>query len=574
MSDQQIAEQAIRLIREDQAAVEPLEPDEPQNQETPKGGAEIFPPPTSPMAVARKLQPGWEQDGQLTLRCWRHTWMRWHRAHWAEVDEAEVKATLYRRLEHAQYLAFVKGEPEQKPWAPTKRKISDLLDATAAITILPTTVDSPSWTDRREEGVIVACRNGLLRVGDRKLLDHDPRFFNLVSVPFDYDPAAPEPTRWLEFLADTWTDEQGQIDQDSINLLQEFFGYVVSGRTHLHKILLIIGPTRSGKGTIARVLTSMIGKGNMAGPTLASLATNFGLSPLMGKPLAIVSDARLAGGSSHQVVERLLTISGEDTIDIDRKYKDPWTGRLPTRFMILSNELPNFGDASGAIAHRFMVLTMTKSWLGKENTALTKELTNELPGILNWALDGLARLAENGRFTEPVSSVEAVVSMKDSASPISAFVRECCEVGRGLDIAVDELWTAWKDWCEENGRDRPGTKQQLSRNLQAVVPQIRVFKPHGEPRRYSWIRLADENKTHNGLPSGSSGSAGSPTSPPPAAEPSEPLEPLSDPLLVQHSTPVGCRRWLPAENRLCGATENLIEYQVGLLCPEHQPRRQ
>src|SRR5262249_25859962 len=125
------------------------------------------------------------------------------------------------------------------------------------------------------------------------------------------------------------------------------------------------------------------------GPTLASLGTQFGLSPLLGKPLAIVSDARLGGGNVHQVVERLLTVSGEDMIDVDRKFRDPWTGKLPTRFMILSNELPRFGDASGAIAARFIVLQQTRSWLGKEDPHLTGALLGELPGILGWALDGL-----------------------------------------------------------------------------------------------------------------------------------------------------------------------------------------
>jgi putative DNA primase/helicase len=102
--------------------------------------------------------------------------------------------------------------------------------------------------------------------------------------------------------------------------------------------MLLIGPTRSGKGTIARVSAALLGKGNVAGPTLASLGTNFGLSPLLGKPLAVVSDARLTGGNVHQVVERLLSVSGEDLLTVDRKYREPWTGKLPSRFLILSNE--------------------------------------------------------------------------------------------------------------------------------------------------------------------------------------------------------------------------------------------
>jgi putative DNA primase/helicase len=59
-------------------------------------------------------------------------------------------------------------------------------------------------------------------------------------------------------------------------------------------------------------------------------------------------DARLGSRADNMIaVERLLSISGEDTITIDRKYRDPWTGRLPARFMILTNELPRFSDSSG-----------------------------------------------------------------------------------------------------------------------------------------------------------------------------------------------------------------------------------
>ena len=82
------------------------------------------------------------------------------------------------------------------------------------------------------------------------------------------------------------------------------------------------------------------------------------------------------------LVERLLSISGEDSLTIDRKYEDYWFGKLDSRFMILSNELPAFGDASGAIATRFVVLALTRSWLGRENHHLTDGLLDELPGIL------------------------------------------------------------------------------------------------------------------------------------------------------------------------------------------------
>lgn len=462
-----------------------------------------MPPPTNPMAVARQLAPAWhhKETGLQTRRYWRGTWMRWEGSYWREMDDQEVRASLYKKLEHSWYVAGLDKDGKEviKPWSPTKRKISDLMEAISAVTHLRPSVDAPEWISRdglsRDsehsythgvESPIVACTNGLLRVQDRELLPLTPGFFNLVSVPFDFDPEATAPT-WEQFLKGVWPDSP-----ESIAALQEWFGYVLSGRTDQQKIVLIVGPTRSGKGTIARILTNLVGKGNMAGPTLAGLATNFGLSPLLGKSLAVISDARLAGRDGHQVVERLLTISGEDTIDVDRKFKDPWTGKMPTRLMILSNELPNFGDASGVIARRFIVLNMEVSWLGKEDTDLTDKLAAEMPGILNWALDGLARLEKNGHITEPPGSADAVTTMQDTASPTSAFVRECCDKGPTHEVLVDELWDAWKDWAEDQGI-RPGSKAMLGRNLQSVVPQAKRTRPRDDSGRqiptYSGIGL-------------------------------------------------------------------------------------
>jgi putative DNA primase/helicase len=71
----------------------------------------------------------------------------------------------------------------------------------------------------------VACSNGLLHVGTRRLLDLTPLFFNRVAVPFEYEPTASEPVRWLQFLNQLWPE-----DLESIAALQEFFGYVLSGR--------------------------------------------------------------------------------------------------------------------------------------------------------------------------------------------------------------------------------------------------------------------------------------------------------------------------------------------------------
>ena len=132
-------------------------------------------------------------------------------------------------------------------------------------------------------------------------------------------------------------------DAESIALAQEMAGYAVSGDTSLQKILLLVGPTRAGKGVFANVVSALVGRHNVGAPTLAGMTTNFGLQDLIGKTLAVVSDARLGAKSNvAALAERLLSISGEDALTVDRKYRPPWTGPLGVRFLLLTNELPRF----------------------------------------------------------------------------------------------------------------------------------------------------------------------------------------------------------------------------------------
>jgi putative DNA primase/helicase len=446
----------------------------------------LLPSPSEPMAVARIFADECLHNGTPTLRHWRGAWWMWQTSHWVEADDRALRSILYRFTEHAFY---VQGKMP-KPWAPTRRKIIDLADALSAICFLQNDIDQPNWLDATgQDGVIVSFANGLLDVERRRLIPHTPLFFNQTSVPFNFDPKALEPDCWLKFIGELWPNEP-----DAIKVLGEWFGYVISGRTDLHKILLMVGPTRGGKGVIARVLSALVGRKNVAGPTLNSLGGEFGLTPLIGKPLAIISDARFAGKDASVVVERLLSISGEDTLTVNRKYRDQWTGKLPSRLHVLSNELPKLGDASTAIVGRIVLLLLSHSWLGREDHGLETTLHAQLSGILNWALDGLHRLAINNNFTRIPSADEAVVAMRDLASPIAAFVRDRCEIGPDKEVSVDALYNVYRSWAEDNGHAKK-SKHTFGRDLRAAVPSVSVVRPRDKddkearPRVYAGIDL-------------------------------------------------------------------------------------
>ena len=143
------------------------------------------------------------------------------------------------------------------------------------------------------------------------------------------------------------------------------------------------------------------------------------------------------------------------------------------------------------IIGRMVLLPLSRSWLGKEDHLLERNLCNELPGILNWALDGLARLTfENeNRFTSVAAADEAVTAMRDLSSPVSAFVREKCDVGANKEVGTDALYDAYKKWCEANEHPK-SPKHVFGRDLRAVVPSVRLSQPGTTNRLRLYVGLS------------------------------------------------------------------------------------
>src|SRR5262245_57596262 len=219
------------------------------------------------------------QDGILVLRSHHGSFYWWSGTCWPGVEDRALVSVLYRWLEHAVYEHMTQFGPELRPWAPTKPKIGNVVDALHAATHLHESTHAPTWLDGHEGPAVagmVALVNGLLDLRSRELIPHTPAFFNHHALPFAFDPNAGEPTRWNGFLHELWAD-----DQESIDTLAEVFGYILGGATDQQKLFMLIGPKRSGKGTIGRVLTGLLGAHNTTAPTLSSLTTNFGISPLI-----------------------------------------------------------------------------------------------------------------------------------------------------------------------------------------------------------------------------------------------------------------------------------------------------
>ena len=431
--------------------------------------------PNDPLPIARAFRCAHysHRDGP-TLHFDGDLYHVWDGTRHVEHKPAPIRAKLYPYLERAK--KYVKrGDTEQLvPFAPNQTSVNNAMDALASLSFISDR--APCWLSDRlnlpDPREIVAATNGLVRLRPDATAEligpPTPRFFSPNALDYAFDPRAPAPGEWLRFLDSLWPD-----DREAIECLQDWAGYLLTPDARQQKALMLVGPKRSGKGTIARTLSRMVGLPNVCGPTLSGLASNFGLWPLIGKLVAIVSDARLSGRTDQAIiVERILALTGEDAITVDRKNLEPVTLRLLARLMILTNELPRLADASGALASRFIILTLTESFYGREDTALEEKIGRELPGILLWSIDGWKRLRQRGHFVQPATSADAIEELNDLASPISAFIRDWCVVRAGTEISIADLFEAWGLWCKQQGRDQPGTQQVFGRDLRAAQPRI------------------------------------------------------------------------------------------------------
>ena len=441
-----------------------------KNDEGSGSGGRELPSPMTPAPAARAIS-GHLVDRGLLLRYWRGDWYRHGGAHWIPISERAVRTAIYHETEHAHYMAFDEKTEEwkQKPWNPYTRTVAFALDALSSAVV--------GRDDELDEDRCIALSNGVLEFGNgvRTLHAHSPERFNLWSLPYAYDPAAACPV-WLDFLS------QQVPDAESQRLLQEYFGYLVSGRTDLEKLLHIYGVRRGGKSTAAGVAEALVGKRNSVSVTLAGLTGAFGEQPLIGKSLALVTDANWKIREVTTAVEVIKAIVGRDTRTVNRKNRIEWTGPIAARWIIVGNDEPEFKDASGALLGRMIHIYFGNSVYGREDTTLKDRLLTELPGILNWALDGLDLLNSTGSLHVPRASMESERQIARGTSPVAGFIEDritLMDPTCGLSSWVDDLWPAYLEWCRTEGKTSVPDKSQFSRVFGTAIGRKAVRQRPG-----------------------------------------------------------------------------------------------
>ena len=435
-------------------------------------------------------------NGVPILRNYRGQWMQWSKDHYEELSLALFKGELYKFLEGKRFIKTTASGMDIVPYKPTRSKVNDIIDAMNRW--CPIEKDPPIWLDKEEHphpNDLIIFKNGMLDVteymkGNIVLYNPDPRLFTYNVFPYAFDENA-----WSSLYEDTCSQIFNE-DAECIQALAQWFGYNLVPDMTQEKLMIFIGDARSGKSTILETLHGMLGKDQYSATSFQALANTHGLYSLIGKLAATLGDARTPRkGEADAALQTILQITGRDSITVNPKYIQPFDLYLTCRFTIAMNDLPGFSDPAKALVARSIILNFPNSYIGREDFTLKDRLRKEARGgkLINFALQGLKDLREQGRFTMPESSKALLQQLTEITAPVTAFVRECCIKDPDAYIAKNTLYEAWEHWCSKTGH-KAGNNIYFGRWLRQACPSAVDFRANVDGRRqymYKGLELQD-----------------------------------------------------------------------------------
>jgi len=324
---------------------------------------------------------------------------------------------------------------------------------------------SDKWLLKRDrlgvETGELAVQDGVLDLKERDTRAAKPEDYLQGRLPVEFDPGTEiDGTRFEEFLIES-------VDPQDLDKLQEYAGYcLLKNAQPYKKALFLVGPTDSGKGTFLKTLEMILGDDNVASETLYNLVnTRWGTHSIYGNMVNVSNEVSPSGlGNVGQF--KMLT-GGEDKVPAEDKGVSKYRFTVTQKFLFATNEFPEVEDADEAFYNRLLFVKFPHSVPDDEKEDLRSQFREERSAILNWMLDGLDRLRENGgAFTGERSIDDKKEITKAFGSTVEQFAHAALDVTGDSDHVVHkkELYSAFTRYCDYINEDTP-TQTQFTREL-------------------------------------------------------------------------------------------------------------
>ncbi|MBT9282305.1 MAG: bifunctional DNA primase/polymerase [Hydrogenibacillus schlegelii] len=333
-----------------------------------------------------------------------------------------------------------------------------------------------SWQVVNPDDGLINVKNGLLDWRTGELRPHTPERLSTIQIPVLYDPDA-RAERIERFFREV-------MPHDAIPTVEEYVGYILVPNTKYQKAMMLTGKADSGKSTFILLLEAFVGRENMASVPLQELTENrFKRALLEGKLLNAFADI------SHKAVEDsgyFKAIVTGDAIDAEKKFKPPFVFRPFSKLLFSANELPASRDISEGYFRRWLIIPF--AYQGEKDPNLLEKLTvpHELSGLLNVAIGGLRRLERQGRFTENEATRKALEMYRENIDSVAAFVKERVAIDDNAAESKQEIFAAYKRWCDVAGLKPLGRNRFNARFVELTGARE---AGHHIVRRWRGVRL-------------------------------------------------------------------------------------
>ena len=193
-------------------------------------------------------------------------------------------------------------------------------------------------------------------------------------------------------------------------------------------------------------------------------------------------------GAEHMAEVRIKLLTGGDTVTGKAHYKSATSFQPRFKLWIFGNSKPAIYGVDFAIWRRIKLIPFTVQFPHeKQDLTLKGKLLAELPGILNWAIEGALKWQAEGRLVPAECVVKATDQYREDEDVLRDFIAENIENVKDHELPHKDLYRAYKEWHAGESSDKPFSSKKLAQLL-----RDRGYKDyHGTRNVVSWwgIRL-------------------------------------------------------------------------------------
>jgi putative DNA primase/helicase len=296
---------------------------------------------------------------------------------------------------------------------------------------------------------LCTVKNGTIDLRTGQLRQHSPKDMITRLAPVVYDPAARCPN-WLEFLNMIMLGRQSLVD-----FLKRAFGSSLTGITSDKAMFILYGPGGdNGKSTMIEVMEMVLGNYARRTPVETFLKRREGSIP---NDIARLRGVRFVWAAENdrgvRLAESLLKeMTGGDRM-VARFMRSEFFEFMPAfKIWFATNHKPAIrGDA--AIWRRLKLIPFDYT-IPKEKQKRRHEVMamfrDELPGILNWAIEGCLEWQRDG-LGVPEEVVNATREYETEQDTFSMFLEEKCVRVPSARMSSLTLYREYKIWAEQYG---------------------------------------------------------------------------------------------------------------------------